>query len=470
MNGDRQEAKADPAVTNVVDSRGDPVSNGGITEDTVLTLSGIGRANSVVYIYDSGVLLTTASVTTNGTWRFIDTVALGRHEFTVRDEISGVDSPSWVITVVAVELDLQKPTVTQAPGGNLNPIDALNGATVVVTYDMLATDTIGLSWNGQDNLVPSQSGSASGSVTFTIPASAVAAAMGKTIPVLYAVVRNGVPKPSAVLDLTIQTLADTELEAPRILQAADDLILDVAALMADADLTVKPWPFIAEGQRISLRFEGSMADGSAHNWAHPTWLDLPITSSGEPTTTVALSQLQALKDGSSLKLIFEVSFDGGITTLLFPMRTLTIRARKYVSGFENWQSFGATGGHIFTLNVPLHCPSGLVATLIKDVPIGGPYTYVFNYGGSAEWALRVATGATIKFEFGGWINRLSFNHYWGIDNNWVNFYDEADNLVHVHHVVGQGSVDIILPRPCLWCWIAVYNASTGLGVDNIGWS
>lgn len=52
-------------------------------------------------------------------------------------------------------------------------MDVIDGATVVVTYNMLTTDTIGLSWNGLDDLVPSQPDSALGSVTFTVPDSAL---------------------------------------------------------------------------------------------------------------------------------------------------------------------------------------------------------------------------------------------------------------------------------------------------------
>ncbi len=323
------------SITRVVDNLGNTVPNGGTTQDTDLTLSGSGTANSVIFIFDSGVFLTTASVTINGTWSFSpETVVLGRHAFTVRDEWDGVDSPEWVVTVGEAELELPKPAVTQAPTGTLNPMDAINGATVVVTYAMQPTDTIGISWNGQDNLVPTQPGSTLGSVTFTIPASAVAAVIGKTIQVLYAVVRNEVAKPSEVLDLTVQTLPDSALEAPRILQATDGVHLDVSALSGDADLKVKPWPFIAAGQLISLRFEGTKADGSAYNWPHPTWQNLPISSAGEPSTTVTLSNLEELGDDSKLTLVFDVSFDEGETTVSIPSRTYTVNTYIRTENFD----------------------------------------------------------------------------------------------------------------------------------------
>ncbi|MDU8362609.1 hypothetical protein [Pseudomonas syringae group sp. J309-1] len=91
--------RIESSITSVTDSQGDPVPPDTITQDTVLTLSGSGKASSIVFIFDDDVLLTPASVTINRTWNFTETVALGRHVFTVRDELGGVDSPEWGVTV-----------------------------------------------------------------------------------------------------------------------------------------------------------------------------------------------------------------------------------------------------------------------------------------------------------------------------------------------------------------------------------
>ncbi len=338
-------------IDQVVDSKGDPVPPDTTTEDTVLTLTGSGTASSIVFIFDNDVLLTPASVTINRTWNFTETLALGRHGFTVRDSLGGVDSPEWVVTVGEAELELDKPAVAEAPAGILNPMNAINGATVVVTYAMQTTDTIGISWNGLDNLVPTQPGSTLGSVTFTIPASAVAPVIGKTIEVRYGVVRNGVSKPSQPLPLTVQALPDAELEAPRILQATDDGSLDVSALTGDADLKVKPWPFIDAGQLISLRFEGTKSDGSPYNWSHPTWQNLPISSTGEPSTTVALSHLKELKDGSNLTLVFDVSFDGGATSVSFSSKSYVINS------YIRTENFDQIPVHLFQAGTVLETPA-----------------------------------------------------------------------------------------------------------------
>ncbi|MBC3950978.1 hypothetical protein [Pseudomonas folii] len=95
MNGQRTVS----SITDVKDSKGNPVDNGESTDDPLLTVYGGGTASSVVFVYDNGDLLTTVSVTINRTWDFTDTFELGRHVFTVRDSLAGVDSPPWIVTV-----------------------------------------------------------------------------------------------------------------------------------------------------------------------------------------------------------------------------------------------------------------------------------------------------------------------------------------------------------------------------------
>ncbi|WP_397449274.1 hypothetical protein [Pseudomonas sp. NA-150] len=175
-----------------------------------------------------------------------------------------------------VDLNFPKPRVIEALNDILNPMDGEQGVTLLVKYDgMLTSDVIGISWDGKT--YPEQNGSASGEVTFNILSADVGASIGRIISALYAVVRPGGPYLSEELELQVQMIPQAALEGPKITQAPDD-ILDVSALTADANLSVRPWPFIGAGQRIWLRFEGTKADGSAHNWLHPTWQDLELVS------------------------------------------------------------------------------------------------------------------------------------------------------------------------------------------------
>ncbi len=102
--------RIESSITNVTDSQGVPVPPNTTTQDTVLTLTGSGTASSIVFIFDNDVLLTPASVTINRTWNFTETVALGRHGFTVRDSPEGVDSSEWVVTVAIAAV---QPTIEE---------------------------------------------------------------------------------------------------------------------------------------------------------------------------------------------------------------------------------------------------------------------------------------------------------------------------------------------------------------------
>jgi hypothetical protein len=351
-----------PSITSAIDGSSNPIPNGGSTSDSSITLNGTAEANSVVVIYDGTAFKGSASVVSAGTWaKSISDLAAETHRFTARTGDGTLISDEWVITVGA-SLDLIAPTVAGATGGVLDPMQAIAGAKVVVAYaGMNTTDSIALSWDGQLDVAPPQYGSNLGSVTFDIPVWAVGTVIGKTINVLYVVARNGVSTLSDTLMLQVANLPESALEAPKIAQAPDDQNLDVSVLTADADLSVKPWPFINAGQRISLRFEGTKADGTPYNWSHPTWQDLPLSSTAMPSTNVGLSDLKALKSGSSLKLIFEVSSDDGSTKLRFPDRTLNVTT--VVSYFEDFEAEQPrtlpNGSHTF--------PSGLLLQVLGSV-------------------------------------------------------------------------------------------------------
>ena len=376
-----------PAIISVTDASNTPIPNGGSTADTSVSLSGTAEANSVVVIYDGPAFKGSASVVSAGTWAMsISDLAAETHRFTARTPDGTLISDEWVITVGA-SLDLIAPTVVGATGGVLDPMQAIAGAKVVVAYaGMNTTDSIALSWNGQLDITPPQYGSNLGSVTFDIPAWAVGAVIGKTINVLYVVARNGVSTLSDTLMLQVAKLPESALEAPKIAQAPDDQNLDVSVLTADADLSVKPWPFINAGQRISLRFEGTKADGTPYNWSHPTWQDLPISSTAMPSTTVELSHLEALKNGSGLNLIFEVSFDGGATKISFPHRTLVVATITLPAHYEDFESESTRylpAGYTYTF------PSGLGLTTSASA------SYIFEVMDASGNLQKALKGSTI---------------------------------------------------------------------------
>ncbi|MDE1195092.1 MAG: hypothetical protein PW896_07900 [Pseudomonas sp.] len=210
------------------------------------------------------------------------------------------------------------PTVTQAPGGTLNPLLGSAGVQVEVGYpSMVTSDIIGLSFNGDETLPP-VNGSIFQKVTFNVPVAYVAASIGKTVPVIYAVVRPDGTTISETLNLQVQSIPAAQLPAPQITQAVG-AELNVSGLTADADVTVAAWPLMLAGQLMWLRLEGS------NNLDLPAWQAFPITGTGPQTAKVPLSYLQGLADASALRLILEVSFDNGATRQVFPVTSYAIK-------------------------------------------------------------------------------------------------------------------------------------------------
>ena len=179
------------------------------------------------------------------------------------------------------------PTVTQAPGGVLDPSDANpGGITVVVTYpSMTGSDFVRLRFNNDRTLVVE--GSDTKTVTFTVPMTMIAPTIGKTVQVNYTVTNAATePAESAILNLRVEELSSTDLPTPQIVQAAGN-DLDVTALSADADVQVAPWPFIATGQQMTLTLDGTA------DLVLPAWNRFPITHTGAQSAKVPLTYLKS---------------------------------------------------------------------------------------------------------------------------------------------------------------------------------
>lgn len=230
-------------------------------------------------------------------------------------------SPVTTYNVTAVELVFPAPVIVQASDGVLSPMDVQAGATFQVTYTgMRTTDTIKPIWNNIASIIPWRKGEADETVESDVPATMIGAVLGKTIDVSYQVERDGKPYDSDILKLTVGLIPADKLTTPQITQATGGS-LDVGALQGDANITVDAWPFIAVGQKMWMRLEGSS------NLDLPDWQGYEISSPGAQATTVSKDDyLINLTDGSTLRLILEVSFDGGLTRRAFPVQSYTVIA------------------------------------------------------------------------------------------------------------------------------------------------
>jgi len=111
--------------------------------------------------------------------------------------------------------------------------------------------------------------------------------------------------------------------------------LNISTLLDGARTRIAKWPFIALGQKLWLRYSGTNADGSA--FTDQTYNAAPIPTDGLPNGMLPhapVAKLRNLKDGSTLRVEFKVTFDGSTdesTAVTFPVRTYTIKAVAIVA-------------------------------------------------------------------------------------------------------------------------------------------
>ncbi|MGH8440074.1 MAG: hypothetical protein ACRERW_13610, partial [Pseudomonas sp.] len=230
--------------------------------------------------------------------------------------------------------NLVEPTVREASGGMLNPIQARNGATVRVAYSgMLANDVLTVDWQGEGGADSYQSaqqnGSTFGYVDFAIPVSVVAASQRKTITVRYAVIRGGNPGLlSKPLALVVGELSQGVLPTP-VVPEANAGTLDLATFQGNATVNIQPWPLIATGQRYWIKVSGTLENGTAHNfYAAQSQIVSDSEVGAGLSRPLARSELNKLKGDSSLVIEVSVSFDGVTDQAgarAFPVLSLTLR-------------------------------------------------------------------------------------------------------------------------------------------------
>jgi hypothetical protein len=262
-------------------------------------------------------------------------------QFRVTDQLgnSNQSSIEYIAIHLNQELVLDPPSVKEAVGAILNPVNAKNTLTIVVptNADLLPTDKLKVIWTGApgtpaDGSHTSGESLVSAGLEIPIPNSVVAFNLGKSVTVTYVVIHSGVElPPSPALTLNVQAIPEASLTIPLIPQAAQGGLgsqLDLTSFTGDALVTVAPWPLIAVGQKVWLRCEGTASDGS--NYPIPLYTASGVVE-GEVTAGLSKpllrSELLKLRDGSDLRIILQVTFDHTnvqANAVDFPLRSYAI--------------------------------------------------------------------------------------------------------------------------------------------------
>ncbi|ALU58876.1 MULTISPECIES: hypothetical protein [Pseudomonas] len=232
---------------------------------------------------------------------------------------------------------LPAPEVPASVDWVLDPMAVQNGTTVVVQpYPTIAVgDKVRLFWIGTDGpgtpaIAEQTVGSVSNALEFVIPASAIGSNTGAEVWVYYQVTRNGLINPIDSDDtiIDVDLLGGDNLSLPVVGQAPADL-LDLASVKTDIVVTLKKWPFMAAGQRVWLRLEGTAQDGSAveiNVWTARILTDADAKQ--DLAITITRAQFDNLAAGSQLQVFAKVTFDGDFSDTYaegFPTLSLTIK-------------------------------------------------------------------------------------------------------------------------------------------------
>lgn len=272
------------------------------------------------------------------------------------------------------------PSVIEAPGDVLNPMNALAGATLRVKYDgMLDSDVIGINWNGDGNFPNKPGNQAQGYVDFAIDIAKVAPTLGKTIIAFYSVGRNGGYDMSLNLQLKVLNFQnpDVELPTPNITQLSGT-VLDLNNFTGDAEVTVAAWPLITEGQQFWLEGVGLAADGVTPytiKLAEGQRVTAAETTAGI-SRTLLRSELEKLAEGDNLDIFMKVAFDGtsDVTgALTFPVLDTVILNKSSPLSIDI--TTAVLNGYMVRLETkPVNPPAG--AFLVRQASGGvPPYTY-----------------------------------------------------------------------------------------------
>jgi hypothetical protein len=332
--------------------------------------------------------------------------------YTLERGATGTFQYSATLNLVIGKLigDLPAPTVVEASAGVLDPINALAGATVRVSYaSMEAQDLVTLAWLGSPGTgTPADQekpGSASGQVEFTVPATVVGANIGREVSVSYRVKRYTSEKQSDALRLPVLPFGnpDKDLPHPVISQAnSQTMTLNLATFTGNATTTVAKWPFSLAGQRVWLRLEGETGSGGVYTI---TLLDGVAVTSGQASTGLSESALRAelekLGQDTRLTVVCNVAFDGTAsesTAVQFPRTAYTFKLHHdwvspQILSIKDSKGEVADGGTTFDNTVSISGTSTLETEL--EILDGATRLTTVKANNSGVWSVPLP-GLTVK--------------------------------------------------------------------------
>lgn len=303
------------------------------------------------------------------------------------------------VGALAPSAQLPAPLVPAAQGGWLDPMDGINGTLVkIAPYPTIAVgDKVKVFWIGPDgagapDIAEQTVSDVAKALEFTVPGTAVGASIGsEEVWVYYEVTRAGLPEPIESDDTVIgvDLLGHDDLPEPVVEQAVGGT-LDLGTAKGDLSVAISKWPFIAPGQRVWLRIEGTGKDGNPVQTV--IWVARALSADDVKNgvrVNIERAKLEAFKDGSALKVFASLTHDGDFSdeyAEAFPVATVTIKQAKPADGAG--AGAGASSGN-----------EGVLIADVADVNLSAAYSKNGGPAPAGSSQLISVTGGTQPYTY-----------------------------------------------------------------------
>ncbi|MBO9549822.1 hypothetical protein [Pseudomonas sp.] len=221
------------------------------------------------------------------------------------------------------------PTVKEASGNafasSLKPVDAANGATVVIPADAVvegAVTTVYWGEPGTAHAYQTDTPVSPGAREYHIPKAYIAPHMGKVVEVHYQVGVIG-EKPSQIHRTSVSWLTGLPYVQS---DSIDNGLLNLEKLGTAATFTLGSWTHMATSQFVSAWIEGTDRSDVNRTLTLPIANEMKVPAETGPITlgTLAKAELQKLAHRYQFRIHVQVTFDDKTSWLKFPSVDATL--------------------------------------------------------------------------------------------------------------------------------------------------
>lgn len=254
-----------------------------------------------------------------------------RYGFYRIEDRSGNDSPRSLAVQLQVSAQpvprvLPAPTISEASGNTLNPLNAISGATVVIPAAAVIKpgEKVFVQWAAPGSVGSHRAEVSAGQRQYKVPGDRVPQHFGKSIPVYYEVEESGVVEPHVSVTRNLAVSRITSGWPTVQCDKVSGSQLDLSSFTGDANFTLERWSFMAAGQYVNVAVAG-LEDSTDRNLTIPVLTDYQVPQAGAPIGAgrIAKTELMRFRRDLLIAVQVEVSFNEKQDYQTFP--SLTVR-------------------------------------------------------------------------------------------------------------------------------------------------